>query len=90
MDKLAHVVTKAVDGYVTPGVYNVVEHNMSINEIASRIRVLYPKLDIIHANFNIRMKDVITALPCRICDQVPPSGSTFEEELLAFKSHFSF
>ena len=90
VDKLAHVVTKAVDGYVAPGVYNVVEHNMSINEIASRIRILYPKLDIIHANFNIRMKDVITALPCRICDQVPPSGSTFEEELLAFKSHFSF
>ncbi len=90
VDKLAYTTTKAVDGSVIPGIYNVVEHNLSINEIAGKVQALYPGLDIIHANFNIRMKDMITALPCRIYEQVPPSRSTIEEELLGFKSHFSF
>lgn len=90
VDKLADVTIKAVDGKVKPGIYNVVEHNLSINEIAGKVQSLYPELDIIYANFNIRMKDVLTALPCRICSQVPPTLATFEEELLEFKSHFSF
>ena len=90
VDKLAYVTTKAVDGGVVPGIYNVVEHNLSINEIASKVQALYPGLDIIHANFNIRMKDMTTALPCRIYEQVPTSSVTLEEEILGFKSRFSF
>jgi UDP-glucose 4-epimerase len=90
VDKLATATTSAVDGKVAPGVYNVVEHNLTINDIASRIKELYPGLDIIHANYNIRMKDIITALPCRIWQQVQPEPTAFAEELLAFKSHFSF
>jgi hypothetical protein len=68
----------------------VVEHNLSINDIAHKVKSLYPGLDIIHANYNIRMKDMITAVPCRICSQVALPQVTFEEELLQFKSHFSF
>lgn len=90
VDKLADVVTKAVDGGVEPGVYNVVEHNFSINEIAEHVKAVYPTLDVIHANHNVRMKDMKTALPCRIWTQVPPPEVSFADELLDFKSHFSF
>lgn len=90
VDKLADVTTRVVDGQVRPGVYNIVEHNMAINDIAEKIKALYPGLDIIHANFNIRMKDVITALPCSVFSQVSLPAVPFEEELLQFKSRFSF
>lgn len=90
VDKVAHAVAQVADGLVTPGIYNLVEHNFSINEIASCIQTLYPRLDIIHANFNIRMKDVITSVPCKIWSQIPLPSKSFENELLEFKSRFSF
>lgn len=90
VDKLATATNAAVDGKVSPGIYNVVEHNLTINDIASSVKELYPGLDIIHANYNIRMKDIITALPCRIWDQVPLPTNSFADELGEFKTHFSF
>lgn len=90
VDKLATATNAAVDGKVSPGIYNVVEHNLTINDIASSVKELYPGLDIIHANYNIRMKDIITALPCRIWDQVPLPTISFADELGEFKTHFSF
>ncbi len=90
VDKIAHAIARIIDGDIKPGVYNVVEHNMSINQVAGAIQSLYPELDIIHANFNIRMKDVLTSLPCPIWAVMPLPGRTFMEELADFKSHFSF
>ena len=90
VDKLADITTRIVDGKVKAGVYNVVEHNMTINDIAAKIKTYYPGLDIIHANHNIRMKDVITELPGRITTQVSWPQVPLEEELSRFKSRFSF
>lgn len=90
VDKLATATNAAVDGKVRPGIYNVVEHNLTINDIATSVKELYPGLDIIHANYNIRMKDIITALPGRIWDQVPLPAISFADELGEFKTHFSF
>lgn len=90
VDKLADVISRTIDGQVDAGVYNVVEHNFSINEVAGHIQCLYPKVDIIHATHNIRMKDVLTSLPCRIWDHLPKPQVGFEDELLQFKSRFSF
>ena len=90
VEKVAHTVVKLIDGNVTPGIYNLVEHNQTINEIAEAIRTMYPRLDIIHANHNIRMKDIITHTPCRIWQDIPLQQVGLREELLVFKKHFSF
>jgi UDP-glucose 4-epimerase len=90
VDKVAHALVRIIDGNITPGIYNLVEHNLSINQVATTIQSLYPELDIIHANFNIRMKDVLTQLPCPIWYQIPLPNRDFKEELADFKSHFSF
>jgi UDP-glucose 4-epimerase len=90
VDKVAHAIVRVVDEIPDPGVFNLVEHNYSINGITRQIQAIYPKLDIIHANFNIRMKDVITALPCMIWEKINLPARTMEEELADFRSHFSF
>ena len=90
VDKVANAIVRVVDGTIAPGTYNLVEHNFSINDITRGIQAIYPKLDIIHANYNIRMKDVITDVPCRIWQSIPLSSKSFEEELRDFKGHFSF
>lgn len=90
VDKVAYAIVSLVDGRIAPGTYNLVEHNFSINDITASIQSLYPKLDIIHANYNIRMKDVITSLPCMIWDKIQLPEKSFEQELSDFKRHFSF
>ncbi len=90
VDKLASATTAAVDGQVANGMYNVVEHNLTINEVAAAVKEIYPGLDIIHANYNLRMKDMITALPCRIWEQIALPQASFAGELQEFKTHFSF
>ncbi len=90
VDKLASVTTAAVEGHVLPGVYNVVEHNYNINEIAEKIQAMYPGLDIIHANYNIRMRDMITSTPCKVWSQIELPSVPFVTELHDFQSRFSF
>ena len=90
VDKVAHAIERIIAGEVIAGTYNLVEHNQTINEIADAIKTLYPALDLIYANHNIRMKDVLTATPCRIWSQISLPQRSFQDELLDFKSHFSF
>lgn len=90
VDKLAHTIVRVIAGDVPAGTYNVVEHIQTINEIAANIQTLYPRLDIIHANHNIRMKDVMTTLPCQIWSHISLPVRSFKEELIDFKSRFSF
>lgn len=90
VEKVAHTVARIIDGNIDTGVYNVVEHNQTINEIAGAIKSLYPGLDVIHANHNIKMKDVLTATPCKIWSNTQLPEKSFREELVDFKNHFSF
>ena len=90
VEKVAHAIVHVVDGKARPGIYNLVEHNYSINDLSAAIKTLYPSLDIIHANYNIRMKDVITNLPCTLWSAIPLPARSFEEELKEFRDHFSF
>lgn len=90
VDKVAHAIVQLIKGQVEPGIYNLVEHNQTINDIAEAIKTLYPRLDLIYANHNVRMKDVLTVIPCRIWSKVPLPVRSFREELLDFKTRFSF
>ena len=90
VNKIALAASAAVNGKFDPGIYNVVEHNLSINEIADEIRNLYPNLESIHVNFNIRMRDVRVNTPCRIWSHVGLPQIPFPQELAEFREHFSF
>lgn len=88
--KIARVIVGAIDGLIPPGLYNAVEHNMSVNTLAQNVRELYPGLESIHVNYNIRMRDVSTKLPCKVFEHVQLPEVTLREELMVFKESFSF
>ena len=90
VDKVATLMAAAVDGKYKPGLYNAVQHNLSVNDVAGHIRILYPTLETIHVNYNLEMRSVETEVPCLITQHVPLDGPTFDEELAHFKSQFSF
>ena len=90
VDKIARAIVGAADGLYPPGLYNAVEHNMTVNEVAGEVHRLYPHLESIHVNYNIQLKDTHTQLPCRIFDYVPLASRSLHEELQAFRESFSF
>jgi len=90
VDKIAGIVVGAVDGKFPPGLYNAVEHNFSVNEAARNVKLLYPDLDIIHTNYNQRLRSIEVAVPVELSRHFQFSGKSFEDELRDFKHRFSF
>lgn len=91
VDKLAGVIVGAVDAKFEPGLYNVVEHEFSVNELADRIGRIYPGLEVIHVNHNLRPLDLKVEMPGRLNSTFDcMKGASFDEELRDFKSRFSF
>lgn len=90
VDKVAYALHKAIDGEVPPGVYNLAEHNLSINEIAQTLKEIYPELETIHVNHNIRLRDVKTVIPTRLEAHLTLPNTSLSEELMDFRNQFSF
>lgn len=67
---------------------NLVDFNLSINEIASRLKVFYPKLNIIHIEQHLEMRS-ITANSIYTLERKPTIES-FERQLSIIKNQFSF
>lgn len=90
VDKVAYALHKAIDGDIPPGIYNLAEHNLSINEIANTLKQIYPELETIHVNHNIRLRDVKTAIPTKLGEYITLPNTSLVEELMDFKNQFSF
>jgi UDP-glucose 4-epimerase len=90
VDKIAAYLAGAVDGKYEPGLYNAVEHNLTVNEIAGYMRSMYPALETIHVSFNLNMRSVKTVIPVKLSEVYPLPVTDIDEALKAFKLRFSF
>jgi UDP-glucose 4-epimerase len=90
VDKIARVVVGAVDGKYRPGLYNAVEHNLSINQLAGHVQSIYPDLEIVHTNYNQQLRSIAVEVPVKLTEQFPFSRKSLNTELSEFKDRFSF
>jgi UDP-glucose 4-epimerase len=90
VDKIAYAIHKAIDGEVPAGIFNVAEHNLKINEVSKVVKEIYPELETIHVNHNIKLRDVSTSLPLKISDHITLPNTSLNEELMDFRNQFSF
>ena len=90
VDKIAAIIVAAIDGKFNAGLWNAVEHNLSINQIAGYVRELNPAMESVHVNYNIDMRSIQTELPCKINNILDLPDVSFEDELRIFKQSFSF
>ena len=90
VDKIAHIVIGAVDSRFAPGLYNAVEYNLSVNQVAETIKSMYPDLDIVHTNYNQMLRSIEVEVPVKLTEQFRFSGKSFEDELRDFRQRFSF
>jgi UDP-glucose 4-epimerase len=90
VDKIARIVAGAVGDKFSPGLYNAVEYNLSVNQVAEVIKSLYPALDVVHTNYNQVLRSIEVEVPIKLTEQFSFAGMSFEGELNAFKERFSF
>lgn len=89
VDKLAFVLSQLTGEAVQPGIYNLAEHNLSINDIADQLKDLYPDLERLHINQHLHMREISIELPVNITSQIIWHDKPFIEELTAFKQAFT-
>jgi len=90
VDKLAYVLEQLLGKEVPTGIYNLVEHNLTISEVISEIKELYPDLETLFVSKNMRMRQVKAKTPCKIWHYLPLPKKTIATELDEFKRAFAF
>ncbi|MBI1184735.1 NAD-dependent epimerase/dehydratase family protein [bacterium] len=90
VDKLAAALNEVIAGKVSPGLYNVVEHNFSVNQVVAYMKHLYPELEVLSINYNVSMPRVLVKTPVKILEQISLPEVGFLEELRAFEAAFAF
>lgn len=90
VDKLAQIISSILNGKMASGINNLAEHNFSVNEIVNFLKQIYPDLEYIFVNQNIRMRDILIDNSERKLLNLLKERKDFLEELKDFKSSFSF
>ena len=90
VDKLSDILAQLIDGSVETGLYNVAEHNFSINQIAAYLKHLYPDLEMLHINNSVAMPQLKVKTPSKIFKDVELSKLGFLDEMKDFKNRLAF
>ncbi len=90
VDKLAAVIRTILLEAVPRGVYNVVEHNFSVRELARAVAKHYPDLEMHTINQHIQMKSLRVQVPGLLQAFAPFPPKSLDEELAEFSAHFAF
>lgn len=90
VDKLASTIEQLFTKEVPVGTYNVVEHNMTVNDVIEHIKEFYPELETLYVSRNMRMRQIKAVLPCKIFDYIELPQQSIPEEIDYFKSTFAF
>lgn len=84
------VLSAMVGSEVTPGTYNLVGQNYEINEIASALKELYPELETIFINHNMKLRDLKVDLNNGNLGPQYDPGKSLLERLSEFNEKFTF
>lgn len=88
IDKIAYALGALLDGKIPAGIYNLAEHNLSINSIANTIAELYPNLEQLYIDQHLQMREIQAELPVRLTKHIAWPQATFLHELRLFKDAF--
>lgn len=90
VNKLAAALRQLLSVQIASGIYNIAEHNFSINDILLSVKVLYPELETININPNMPRRNISLDLPTSLWQQLKMPEISLLEEVQAFQAVFSF
>ncbi len=91
IDKVTSSLARIIfDENIPAGNYNLVDKNMSINEIIDSLKQIYPDLEMIFVQQDLNLKNIIVKKNAALDAYNLFEQSDFLEELKEFKEHFAF
>jgi UDP-glucose 4-epimerase len=89
IDKVTEVLSTIIQDSRSLGIKNLTEHNLSVVEIVDVLKALYPELEMVFVNQHLKLKE-IRVTPDEQINQLITLNKSFKEELINFKSRFTF
>lgn len=90
VDKAVDVLTSLIINDFPSGIYNLIDKNLSVLEIANVLQEIYPKLEMLYVNQHLILRELRVMQDVRIKPLITLPDYSLKEELLAFKDKFSF
>jgi len=91
LQTLIEVIQKIIVGGKTEsGIYNLVEHNLSINEVKDVVQKIIPETEVIYINKENKLKGLQLEPSHQLFKDLGIKKINFEKELVQFKNRFSF
>ena len=90
VEKLTHVLANLYDDSLESGVYNLVDRNMSVNEIVEILKVLYPELETIFIEQEIQLRSMLIKRNPIFNELLQSKSKDLQSELSDFNSRFTF
>lgn len=87
---LAKMLTAAVDQRMAPGLYNAVEHDHSVSDVAEILKDMYPAMESIQVNFNMPMRSTLARRNDLLWQAIGQQPGSLRAALEDFRGHFSF
>ena len=90
IDELSEQLKKLISADLNPDTYNIVSNPFTINEIVDELKSLYPQLEMVFVNQNMKMRSLKVKPDERISGLRSLNHYSLFEELKEFKKQFSF
>ena len=90
IDKVTDVLANILHVDFPSGVYNLVDGNLSINDIAESLKRIYPSMEMLYINQHLNMREVIVKQDERVNCLITTPDKSIDNRLSEFKEKFSF
>ncbi|MGI8952044.1 MAG: NAD-dependent epimerase/dehydratase family protein [Chitinophagaceae bacterium] len=90
IDKLTYVLSQLLSTEIASGIYNVVDKNLSILDIAEVLKKIYPNIESFFINQNYTGHNLQVERKSKLTKFLSLPETDLEQELNAFKEQFSF
>ena len=90
IDELSNFLKKIALTDLEPDSYNIVSNIFTVNEIVDELKLLYPDLEMVFVNQNMKMRSLKVKPDERISELMPLNQKRLVDYLREFKSQFSF
>ncbi len=90
IDKTGEILAKLCGDALVPGIYDLAEDTLSINYIADTIKEIYPDLEMIYINQNIKLRELKVRKDPKINGLSTISTRNLQKVLQEFKAQFTY
>ncbi|MDP4266901.1 MAG: SDR family oxidoreductase [Bacteroidota bacterium] len=90
IDKVANVLSGLINAELYSGIYDLVDRNLNILEIAQTIKEIYPDMEMIFVNQHLSLRELKVNKDPRLKNLYSIPDKSFIDELKEFKEKFAF